>query len=153
MKKIFTILILTTATTVWGQATKQVDSLSFCHNSYKVPTGCKAESEYQLQCSNYSIQWLYMNDEMLKTMPEQFVGQLESQMKKFKKQPITCYILDKQVKGYKINFKSDNGTTYQIIAYGVANGQPVLVQMTLDKEPQTNEDIPEFPRQIIKLTK
>jgi hypothetical protein len=57
------------------------------------------------------------------------------------------------VRGYKISFKSDNGTSYQIIAYGVANGQPVLVQLSLGKEPKTNDDIPEFARQIIKLTK
>ena len=153
MKQIMTILFLAATTFANGQEAKQIDSLSFCHNKYKAPTGCKTASEYQVQCDNYSIQWLYMNDEMFKTMPEQFVSQLAGQMKKFKKEPITPYLLDKEVKGYKISFKSDSGTQYQIIAYGVANGQPVLVQLSLDKEPKTNDDIPEFARQIVKLTK
>ncbi|MBP9883844.1 MAG: hypothetical protein KBF32_10595 [Chitinophagales bacterium] len=153
MKQILTILFLATTTIAYGQTSKQIDSLSFCHNKYKAPTGCKTESEYQLQCNDYSIQWLYMNDEMLKTMPDQFVSQLAGQMKKFKKKPITPLLLEKEVNGYKISFKSDSGTSYQIIAYGIANGQPVLVQLSLDKEPKTNDDIPEFARQIVKLTK
>ena len=94
-----------------------------------------------------------MNEQMLQSMPDQFVNQMSGQMKKFKKEPITCYMLDKEVKGYKIIFKKDNGTGYQLIAYGVANGQPVLVQLSLNNEPKTNDDIPEFPRQIIRLTK
>ena len=94
-----------------------------------------------------------MNDQMLQVMPDQFVNQMAGQMKKFKKEPITCYLLDKEVKGYKISFKKDKVIGYQLIAYGVANGQPVLVQLSLDKEPKTNDDIPIFPRQIIRLTK
>jgi len=153
MKHILTILFVTVTSITFGQTSKQIDSLSFCHNKYKAPSGCKTESEYQLDCNNYSIQWLYLNDEMLKTMPEQFVSQLAGQMKKFKKESFAPYLLDKEVNGYKISYKSDNRIKFQIIAYGIANGQPVLVQLTLDKEPMTNADIPEFARQIIKLTK
>jgi len=90
---------------------------------------------------------------MLQSVPEQFISQMAGQMKKFKKEPITCYLLDNEVKGYRISFKKDNGAAYQLIAYGIANGQPVLVQLSLDSEPKSNEDIPEFPRQIIRLTK
>ena len=36
-------------------------------------------------------------------------------MKKFKKEQITCYLLDSEVKGYKISFKKGNGMGYQII--------------------------------------
>ncbi len=152
MKIIPTILLIVLATTAWGQ-TEQVDSLSFCHNKYKVPAECKAQSEYQLECKNYSIQWLYMNDEMLKTMPQNFISQLEGQMKKFKKEAITCYLLGSEVQGYRVSFKNDDGMIYKLIAYGVANGQPVLFQITLDKPAMTNEDIPEYASQMIKLTK
>jgi len=90
---------------------------------------------------------------MLKTMPDQFVSQVAARMKKFKKEAITLYLLNEEVEGYKISYKSDGKLDYQIIAYGVANGQPVLVQLLLDREPETNNDIPEFARQLIKLTK
>ena len=52
-----------------------------------------------------------MNDGMLKTMPDQFVSQLAGQMKKFKKKSITPYLLDKEVKGYKISLNPDSGIT------------------------------------------
>jgi hypothetical protein len=153
MRQLLTVLVLFFSATSFGQNSNQVDSVTFCFNKYKVPTGCTAQSEYQVQCDNYSIQWLYMNEQMLQSMPDQFVNQMSGQMKKFKKEPITCYMLDKEVKGYKISFKKDDGTGYQLIAYGVANGQPVLVQLSLNNEPKTNDDIPQFPRQIIRLTK
>ena len=146
-------LLLIISTSSFGQDTKQIDSLTFCSNKYKVPVNCTAESEYQIQCKDYSMMWLYMNGQMLQFMPDQFVNQMEGQLKKFKKQSITCYLLDTQVKGYKISFKKDNGTGHQLIAYGEVNGQPVLVQLSLDKEPKSNDDIPDFPRQIIRLSK
>jgi hypothetical protein len=141
------------ATTSLGQTSTKIDSLTFCSNKYKVPTNCTAESEYQINCENYSMVWLYMNEQMLQVMPDQFVNQMSGQMKKFKKEPITCYLLDKEAKGYKISFKKDSGTGYRLIAYGVTNGQPVLVQLSLDKEPKTNDDIPDFPKEIVRLTK
>ena len=153
MKRSLFPLLFVIGTTSFGQTSTKIDSLTFCFNRYKVPTGCSAESEYQAKCDNYSIVWLYMNDQMLQVMPDQFINQMSSQLKKFKKEPITCYLLNREVKGYKISYKGDNGLGYQLIAYGVANGQPVLVQLSLDKEPKTNEDIPEFPREIIRLTK
>ena len=153
MKQLLTIILFTTTIAAYGQSSKQIDSLNFCNKKYKAPTGCTIESEYQVKCDNYSIQWLYMTNEMIKTMPDQFVSQLAGQMKKFKKESITPYLLEQEVKGYKISFKSDGKTSYQIIAYGVAYGQPVLVQLSIDKEPRANDDIPEFARQILKLTK
>ena len=153
MRKFLTALFFVSSAASFGQTTNQVDSLTFCFNKYKVPAGCLAESEYQVKCDNYSIVWLYMNEQMLQSMPDQFVSQLSGQMKKFKKESIICYLLDKEVKGYKISFKNDNGTAYQLIAYGDVNGQPVLVQLSLNNEPKTNQDIPDFPRQIIRLTK
>lgn len=152
--KIATLVVgLLLTTTAFGQTSTKVDSLSFCFNKYKVPKGCIAESKYQVKCDNYSMDWLYMNKQMLQYMPDQFINQLAGQMKKFKKEPITCYLLDKEVKGYKISFKTENGTGYQLIAYGTVNGQPVLVQLSLNTDPKTNDDISEFPRQIIHLTK
>ena len=153
MKKILVMLVFVIANTVSGQEPKQIDSLSFCNIKYKIPAGCKAESEYQLDCDTFSIQWLYMNDAMLKTMPEHLVGQLEEQMREFKKEPIIPYLLGNKVTGYKVSYKVHNVLLYQLIAYGVVKGQPVMVQFTLNKDPKTNAVIPEFVRQIIRVTK
>ena len=153
MRQLFTGLFVFFSATLFGQTTDKVDSVTFCFIKYKVPIGCTAKSEYQVQCDNYSIVWLYMNEQMMQSMPDQFVNQMAGRMENFKKKSITCYLLDNPVKGYAISFKKDSGTGHQLIAYGVANGQPVLVQLSLNSEPKTNDDIPEFPRQIIRMTK
>jgi hypothetical protein len=155
MKYLLIIFIFITAISISGQAKKEVTQLSFASKEFKVPEGCKAQSQYQVQCTDYTMLWLYMNDEMLKTMPDQAVNQLSSQLKDFKKKAITAYLLGEEVKAYKISFKNENTgkTGYQIVAYGVTNGQPVLVQLSLNKEPKADDDLPEFPKQIIRLSK
>ncbi|MCX6290820.1 MAG: hypothetical protein NT126_03560 [Bacteroidetes bacterium] len=153
MKNLLIIILLTLAVHVSAQEQKQIDSLSFCKHKYLLPAGCKAESEYQLECDEYSMQWLYMNDAMLKTMPDHVVAQLQEQMRNFTKEPITPSLLDNKVMGYKVSYRVNNVTLYQIIAYGVVNAQPVLLQLTLKKDPLTNNSLPEFVRQIVKLGK
>jgi len=153
MKRFLTALLFLFSAASFGQTKKQIDSVTFCFHKYKVPAGCTALSEYQLKGDNYSIIWIYASEDMLQDMTDQFLSQMDGNMKKFTKQPITCYLLNNEVKGYRISYEKGAGTGYQLVAYGVANGQPVIVQLNLDKEPLTNEDIPEFPRQIIQLTK
>jgi hypothetical protein len=152
MRYLFIALFILVSIFSFGQ-TSNIDSLTFCNTKYKVPTACSAESEYQITCDKYSIVWLYMNEQMLNFMPDQFISQMAGQMKNFKKEPISCYLLDNDAKGYKISFKKGKKIGYQLIAYGIVNGQPVFVQLSLDKEPKSNDDIPSFPRQIIRLTK
>ena len=146
--------------TTYGQATTQNDSITFCSHNFKIPTGCTTEKN-KIKCANYEMDWTYMADvklngvsdkEKLKGMENSFI-ELGNMLEKFKKKRITCYLLDKEVKGFKVNYKNTRGTIYQIYASGVINGQAVSVTLALNKEADTNEDIPEFPRQIIKLTK
>jgi hypothetical protein len=136
-----------------AQTPGKEDTISFCFIKYKMPAGCKATSEYQVKCDDYSMSWIYLTPQNFQTMPDQIMKQMAGQMKKFKKEPVTCYLFDNQVKGYRISFKTDQGTGYQLMAYGMANEQLVLVQLSLDKEPQTDEDIPAFARQMIRLSK
>ena len=153
MKQILMFLFLTTAVHSFAQNPDRGDTISFCFMKYKIPSGCKAVSEYQLKCDDYSMSWIYLTPQTFQTMPDQIIKQMAGQMKKFKKEPVTCYLLDNQVKGYKISYKTDQGTGYQLMAYGIANEQLVLVQLSLGKEPESNEDIPAFPRQMIRLSK
>jgi hypothetical protein len=153
MKQLFSALLFLFSTAAFAQTVQQVDAVTFCSNKYEVPAGCTAESEYQVKCDNYSMIWIHMEKPMLRSMPDQIVNQMATQLKKFKKEKIVCYLLDKEVKGYRASFKTDSGTSYLLIAYGMVNEQPVFVKLSLDKEPGTNEDIPEFARQIIKLTR
>jgi hypothetical protein len=153
MKQILIFFFLFIVTSSFAQTPGNGDTISFCFIKYKIPAGCKAASEYQVKCDDYSMTWIYLTPQTFQTMPDQIINQMAGQMKKFKKEPVTCYLLGNQVKGYKISFKTDQGTGHQLIAYGFANEQLVLVQLSLDQEPKTDENIPVFPRQMIRLSK
>ena len=134
MKYALLALLTITSFVSYGQTAKRIDTVSFCRNKYPVPTDCTAESEYQVKCDNYSMAWIYMNEQMLQSMPEQFVNQMAQQMKDLKKEPVNCYLLSKEAKGFRLSFKTKSGEKgYQHIGYGTANGQPVIVQLTLDR--------------------
>jgi translation elongation factor P/translation initiation factor 5A len=152
-KLLIPLLLCFFSATGFGQTTKTIDSLSFCFTGYKVPEGCTAESAYQVSCDNYSMTWLYMTDQMFQTMPEQLVDQLTAQVKIIKKEPVKCYLLNNEAKGYLVSFKSATAIRFQLIVYGIANHQPVLVQVVLDKAINKNDDIPGFAGDIIRLTK
>lgn len=131
----------------------KVDSLSFCGYKYVVPGGCVAESEYQVKCDNYRMVWLYMPKEMLPSMPDNLIDKMAKEMKGFKKEKISCYILAEKAEGYKITFKNKKERLHQVIVYGVVNKQPVMIQLALDKEPKRNNDLPIFPGSIISFEK
>ena len=155
MKYILINLLFMAAVSVNGQTNKEVSLLKFGSQEFTVPAGCKALSEHQVQCDHYTLGWFYMNKVMLKTAPEEFVNDLSGDLKDFKKQPISVFLYGEEVKGYKISFKNEatQKTGYQIIAYGIVNNQAVLVQLMLDNEPRTNDDLPDLPKRIIKLAK
>ncbi len=75
MKRIIIIAFITLSINSFGQTKKQIDSLNYAHMKIAVPENCQAKSEYELlDCDGFSIQWLYLNEEILKTVPSQFIG-------------------------------------------------------------------------------
>lgn len=94
-----------------------------------------------------------MDYAVMRTAPEEFARQMKREHKRTDMVPFECYIAGKPAKGFKLSYMTDaGGMAYQLIVSGVANGQPVLVQLTLDIDPYKNEDIPALPRQIVQLT-
>ncbi len=137
---------------LFAQKEKLLDSVSFCHIKYAVPSGCMAEHEYMVRCNDYTMTWLYMTEEMMSTMPDNAIKQLQKKMLDFKKEPIACNILGTTSRGYRVSYRKDKGgTVYQVICYGIVNNQPVLIQLYLDNERKTNSDFPPFPQQIISI--
>ena len=158
MRQFFVSFLLFFSVSTFGQTSN--DSIAFCSRNFKVPTSCTTE-ENKVKCDSCEIDWTYMSDvkakgasddQKLKGMENSFI-QMGGMLEKFKKKRITCYLLNTEVKGYKASYKSATNMTYEIYASGVVNGQAVSVTFLLNKEPITNDDIPEFARQIIKLTK
>jgi hypothetical protein len=159
MRRLFTGLLLILATSVVGQATN--DSIAFCSQNFKVPSGCTVKVD-NVMCDEFQIGWTYMSNlnlpggpsdkEKLRGIENSFL-EMGNMLGNFKKKRITCFLLDKEVKGYKTSYKIDDVMHYQIYAGGIINGHAVSVILNLSSEPMTNDDIPEFPKQIIRLAK
>ena len=151
-----------------------LDSVSFCSHKYKSPNGCKAKIESNwmgagdlpvtvVNCGGFSLHWIYPNKNNLDSAANHMASDIMNVATMLEKKPIKAFLLGKEVKGYMVTFivkgdktlKVKDEKTVRVIAYGVVNNQPVVVRLSLSNtaEPKTNNDIPEFARQILTLTK
>jgi hypothetical protein len=137
---------------VHAQSGKPRDSVNFCFNRFKMPSSCTIEGDHAVRRTDGDFSWMYVSQDNLILASNGLLGKLQT-FKDFSKQRISCYILNKKVNGYKVSFKNNGETLYQIIAYGIVNDQPVMIQLVLPKEPVTNADIPDFALQIVRLNK
>ena len=77
---IVSVFLIFGAVKTFAQETEKIKELSYAGIKILVPNNCEAKSEYELlNCNNVDIQWLYLNEEMLKTVPTQFLTQFGSQ--------------------------------------------------------------------------
>jgi len=150
MKPFLFILSFLITTIAVGQ-TNKTDTITFCYIKYPVPAGCTAEPNSRVQCDEWKLSWIYLSVEMLRTVPDQLITQMAGQLQKFKKEVISCYLLGSPANGYRLSYQMEGIKVYQLLAYGIANEQPVILQLSLNKSPQSDEDIPAFVRQMIRL--
>lgn len=152
MKSFFTLLLVFVASVTFAQTTTSAPKPNFCGKDLEVPTGCASLSPYQLKCDKYELTWMYMDYAVMRTAPEEIARQVKKEHKKSDIMPFECFIAGKPAKGFKLSYMTEEGgVAYQLILGGVASGQPVVVQLTLDIDPYNNEDIPPVARQIVQL--
>lgn len=142
----FTLLFCINLCTAQDTATY----LSLCGSKFAVPESCEAESKYQLLCEGFSIAWIYMDDEMLQSVPQQTIKRFE-QFNEFSSEKIRCKLLDNTIEGVRLSYVNEGKKKYQIFAFGKVNRLPVFFQMVTDKEVRTNKDIPEYVSQMLQL--
>ena len=147
MKQGLLVILFVGISTAWGQ----VQSLHFCGERIPVPAGCQADSDYELLCDDFSIQWMYLEEDMLTFVPQQYVNQLDDRLKKFRKRNVKLVSLGKEIDGYLISHKDEKVIKCKIIGYGIVNQQPVLIHLSLKNEPRDNEALPHQARQFIEL--
>lgn len=153
LQQILLFSLLSAPLLVHGQAATPVNTVNFCGMDISAPTTCTTETKYQVNCQGYQLTWMYLDYKMMQEFPEQFVRQIEKKHKHTERQPLECFILDQPAKGFRLSYPTESGMGYQLIAYGVAKGQPVMLQLTLETDPEKTADLPELPRQILRLPK
>ena len=158
MKHTFTLLFLLVGLSVkvlaQASAVSEPVVLNFCGLNVPVEAGCTPSSKNQLTCTDYQLTWMYLDFAVLKTYPEQYARQMQKKHKNTDRQPFDCFILDTPAKGFRLSYPTEQGgIAYQLIAYGIAKGQPVLIDLVLPTDPEKTADLPAAARQILRLHK
>ncbi|MBC7525804.1 MAG: hypothetical protein H7239_15375 [Flavobacterium sp.] len=135
-----------------AQETDKIKELNYAGNKILVPNNCEAKSEYELlNCNNTDIQWLYLNEEMLKTVPTQFLNQFGSQSIVKKESYFKLKSFNSELTGKKFKLKSDGKVLYRIIVSGVVNKQPLLLNIGTENDITKNSDLNEFLLKFINV--
>ena len=152
MKRIIILAFITFSINSYGQTGNKIDSLNYAHMKIAVPENCQAKSEYELlDCDGISIQWIYLNEEMLKTVPNQFIGQFTNQTATKKRAEIRMKSFGSELTGYKFKMKNSNKISYRIIVYGTVNNQPLLLNIGTETDINETADLNDFLKGIIEL--
>ncbi len=152
MKRIIILAFIILSINCYGQSEKKIDSLNYAHMKIAVPENCEAKSEYELlDCEGISIQWLFLNDEMLKTVPNQFIEQFSNQKTIKKRTKITVVSFGSELEGYKFKMKNTDGTSYRIIVYGTVNNQPLLLNIGTKTDIKKGADLNGFLKKLIEI--
>jgi hypothetical protein len=128
----------------------RVTELNFCGKKFPVPSGCRAYSATQLTCDDYQMEWWYVKATTLNDVAEQLIQQLERKKHRVKAKT-TCYLMNHKATGYRLRPRHSAGGEYTLVTYGIINRQPVIVNLTLNREPRSTSDLPRFVRQIIQF--
>ncbi|MCY2686792.1 hypothetical protein [Salinimicrobium sp. TH3] len=152
MKKTLLLLLLLFPIILFGQAEKSIDSLNYAGIKIAVPENCIAASAYELlDCNGSTIQWLYLNQEMLKTVPEQFITQFSSQQNFKRKSDISLKSFGFDLQGVVFKIENQNRDMFKIIAYGTVNNQPLILNIGTDKRIKRTEDLSDFLQKLISV--
>lgn len=142
MKNIFTLVLLFTTITFFGQD-KRVSFLDLVGNNIQVPRGCEAQSKYELQaCNGTSVKWDYYSDDMLSTVFDATISAFAEGNST--KSEITFTSFGFELKGYKFKM----GTTYQFFLKGKIKDQPLMMNIATPADIVGKDDMDNFLRQI-----
>ena len=123
------------------------DQSNCCYYTAHIFKGELTPRSGQFGCYNgTSLFWNYFDsEEIAKFNLDNTASQRERQMKKFNKTEVTCFLGNQKVNGYRMNFETMEGIKgYSINAYGIINGQSVLVELRSQKEINSDDDIKPF---------
>ncbi|RYU83221.1 hypothetical protein [Hymenobacter persicinus] len=151
MKALFlSLLLVCSATFAFGQA----DKVDFCGQQYAVPADASLLSPYEVKGPDFGLTLLYVNyADFRNGMPAEFLKQRMKKMKSKEMQEITCFIQEAPAKAYKFSYRTETGMAYELLAYGVTKGQPVVIQLVTEIDPYKSAEIPAFARQFVRLEK
>ncbi|MDX5348291.1 MAG: hypothetical protein LPK19_13725 [Hymenobacteraceae bacterium] len=155
------------ANTAVGEAKNQTgkaETFQFGNRTYQVPKSCGTKEAFnccsysknpdQLGCKNgTALIWYYIPTlKLAAENVETTVYEMEQNMPYVRKEPVTCYLIDKEVKGYAVSYQSQDGHKgYRILVAGTVDGKAVMVILNSRQKILKNEQLQPVIRQIVRL--
>jgi hypothetical protein len=155
MKAVFLFLItLLSPLLAPGQSPASAAKIDFCGRQYDLPAEATLVSPYEVKGPDFNLVLMYVNyADIRQGLPPDFLKQHMKKLKSKEMQEMTCFIQDAPAKAYKFSYRTETGMAYNILAYGVTKGQPVMIELTTDIDPYKSVEIPAFARQFVHLEK
>ena len=143
LKPFILSLCLCVGVSIHAQTTAVPDSVTFFGIKVKTPVNCSCTTvaNWQVICTDFAISCQPL-------LPEEFARVKKETLQQLK-HPKTIHlkIVGQTTAAYKVKF--DPGIA--ISAIGTFNGHQALIFIWFRTEPKTQQDLPEFMRQIISL--
>lgn len=129
--------------------------LNFCGLSLPVESGYTAVSSSEVTGPAYQLAWVYLDYNVMRTYPPEHLRLAKKKRKNVEMAPFTCTLLGgPPAQGTRLAYPTEEGgMAYQYIVFGVAKGQPVLIDLTLPLDPEKTADLPDLVQQIMRLEK
>ncbi|QHI36467.1 hypothetical protein IMCC3317_18300 [Kordia antarctica] len=149
MKKLLLIFSLLFINISFSQSNQEIKTLDYANIEIEVPKNCIAKSKFELlKCNGISVQWIHLNKEKLKTIPEQLIKKFGK--KANSKEQIEVISFGATLKGYKFTYKNPKNWN-RIIVYGIVNRQPLILNVASEDELIAISNLNEFLKKIMKI--
>ncbi len=148
--KITLIAILFICSISYSQNSKVI-KVNYANIEIDVPQNYIANSEYEIENDSFSAQWLYLSKEMFdQNIQNQIIKQFEDQTKAKEITEISFSSNGSIFNGkiYKIN---NTDLKYKVLASGIVNNQPLVLNLSFKNEPKSNRDLDMFMQNFIKF--
>ncbi|NVO85275.1 hypothetical protein [Hymenobacter terrestris] len=129
--------------------------LNFCGVNLPLENGYTAVSSSEVTGPAYQLAWVYLDYREMRTYPPEHVRVAKKKQKNVEVTPFTCTLLDgPPAQGTRLAYATETGgMAYQYIVFGIAKGQPVLIDLTLPLDPEKTADLPALVQQFMRLEK
>jgi hypothetical protein len=128
-----------------------IKKVNYANIEIEVPANYIANSEYEIENDNFSAQWLYLSKEMFdQNVHYQLIKQFEDQTNAKEISEISFLSNESIFKGKIYKIKNTN-LKYKVLASGIVNNQPLVLNLSFKNEPKSNTDFDQLMQNFIKL--
>ncbi len=136
-----------------GQNT-EIKIVKYANTEIDVPPNYNAKDEYSIENNTFSAQWLYLTKDMVEQgVEKQILAQFEKQIKYSKASNIEFISNEGQFSGKKYQLKDDINFKYRILAFGLVNGHPLVLNLGFKDDPKSDEKFDELMKKFIQIKK